>query len=47
VSTPLYARWWFWTAIGVVAASVLVVALTVDTSPDVPAGFTRFNTNVR
>jgi hypothetical protein len=46
-SAPLYTRWWFWTAIGVVAASAVVVALTVDTTPDVPPGFTRFNTNVR
>jgi hypothetical protein len=40
---PLWQQWWFWTAIGVVVVSGVVVAATVDTSPTVPEGFTRFN----
>jgi hypothetical protein len=44
---PLWQQWWFWTAIGVVLVSGTVVALTVDTSPTVPQGFTRFNGAIR
>lgn len=44
---PLWEQWWFWTAIGVVLVSGIVVALTVDTTPEVPQGFTRFNGAVR
>lgn len=44
---PLWAQWWFWTAIGVVLVSGIVVALTIDTDPEVPQGFTRFDGTVR
>jgi hypothetical protein len=34
--SPVYAKWWFWTAVGVVAvsATVTVIALTTEKSPD-------------
>lgn len=44
---PLWEQWWFWTAIGVVLVSGIVVALTIDTDPEVPQGFTRFDGTVR
>ena len=40
---PLWERWWFWTAIGVVLVSGVVVAFAINTDPLVPKGFTRFN----
>jgi hypothetical protein len=44
---PLYARWWFWTAIGVVVVGGIVtyVALTTESSPpsgDYSPGLVRF-----
>lgn len=41
-STPLYERWWFWSAIGVVVASGVVAAVVAsDTDQSVPDGYTR------
>lgn len=42
---PLWKRWWFWTAVGVVAASGVTAAvlLTRDSGTDVPDGFTRLS----
>jgi len=42
-STPVYERWWFWTAIGVVVAGGVVAALLIPggtTKPPCPASVT-------
>jgi tetratricopeptide (TPR) repeat protein len=39
-SHPIYTRWWFWTAIGVVAAGVLIIALSAKHDPSCPGGYT-------
>ena len=39
-SKPIYKRWWFWTAIGVVAAGTvagIVAGTTISAGPDFPA----------
>jgi hypothetical protein len=48
---PIYTRWWFWTAIGVVAAGAVITAVAVSSSggsagpwnniPPVQAGLVR------
>ncbi|MDW8362951.1 MAG: PEGA domain-containing protein [Myxococcales bacterium] len=43
---PLYARWWFWTAVGVVAASGVVAVIVASSAPQAsgpPPGFVRFD----
>ncbi|MBK8171041.1 MAG: PEGA domain-containing protein [Sandaracinaceae bacterium] len=42
---PLWKRWWFWTAVGVVVVSGATAAylLTRDSGADVPEGFTRLS----
>ena len=49
-SHPVYTRWWFWTAIGVVAAGAVITAIAVSSSgsagtwnkiPPVQAGLVR------
>ncbi len=43
----LWEQWWFWTAIGVVAASGVAIGIGVAaTPPGVPEGFTRFESNL-
>jgi hypothetical protein len=40
-ASPIYKKWWFWTAIGVVAAGTVAAVLLVPggvTRPDCPAG---------
>ena len=40
-SSPFYTKWWFWTAVGVVAAGTVAALLLVPggvTRPDCPAG---------
>ncbi len=40
-SSPIYKKWWFWTAIGVVAAGTVAAFLLIPggtTRPDCPAG---------
>lgn len=46
---PLWKRWWFWTAIGVVAVSgaTATYLLTRDSGTDVPDGFSRLNGSAR
>jgi len=46
---PLYERWWFWTAVGVVVVSgVVAVALLAGGSEQtVPEGWTRFDGQIR
>jgi hypothetical protein len=42
-SSPIYERWWFWTAIGVVVAGGVVAALLIPggtTKPPCPSGVT-------
>jgi tetratricopeptide (TPR) repeat protein len=39
-SHPIYTRWWFWTAIGVVAVGGLIVALAAKHDPACPGGYT-------
>lgn len=39
-SHPIYTRWWFWTAIGVVAAGGLIIALAAKHDPACPGGYT-------
>ena len=46
---PLYERWWFWTAVGVVVASGITAAVLISSSgePEVPEGWTRIDGQVR
>jgi tetratricopeptide (TPR) repeat protein len=39
-SHPIYTRWWFWTAIGVVAAGGVIIALSAKHDPACTEGFT-------
>jgi tetratricopeptide (TPR) repeat protein len=39
-SHPIYNRWWFWTAIGVVVAGGLILALSAKHDPSCPGGYT-------
>lgn len=39
-SHPIYTRWWFWTAIGVVAAGGIIIALSAKHDPACPGGYT-------
>jgi tetratricopeptide (TPR) repeat protein len=39
-SHPLYTRWWFWTAIGVVVLGGIVVAAAAKRDPSCPGGYT-------
>jgi hypothetical protein len=39
-SHPIYTRWWFWTAIGVVVAGGLILALSAKHDPTCPGGYT-------
>ena len=38
-SHPIYSRWWFWTAIGVVAAGGIIIALAGRHDPACPGGY--------
>ena len=35
-STPIYAKWWLWTAVGVVAAAAIVTVVVVEAQPSGP-----------
>jgi tetratricopeptide (TPR) repeat protein len=37
---PIYTRWWFWTAVGVVAVAAVVVAVAARRDPSCPGGYT-------
>jgi tetratricopeptide (TPR) repeat protein len=39
-SHPIYTRWWFWTAIGVVVAGGVILALSAKHDPSCPGGYT-------
>lgn len=42
--TPIYKRWWLWTAVGVAAAAIVAIGLGVGLSggyPDTTFGFTK------
>jgi tetratricopeptide (TPR) repeat protein len=39
-SHPIYTRWWFWTAIGVVVAGGVILALAAKHDPSCPGGYT-------
>ncbi len=43
-SRPIYKRWWFWTAIAVVAAGGITTALVLSSSPNAPTATTTFGT---
>ena len=46
--TPLYGRWWFWTAIGVVVTAGVVTAVVIGgQEQSVPDGFVRLGGSVR
>jgi tetratricopeptide (TPR) repeat protein len=37
---PIYTRWWFWTAVGVVVLGGIVVAAAAKRDPSCPGGYT-------
>lgn len=43
-ATPLWGEWWFWTAIGVVVVSAVVITgVILSSGSDIPSGWTRFD----
>lgn len=43
-SSPVYARWWFWTAIAAVAAGSVVAAVALSSGSGTPTASTTFGT---